>query len=54
MRLFELFEAKADKKIPDKTPPRNYYAKAVTRKSGAGPHTTKKYSRKEKYKKEPN
>ena len=52
MRLFELFEAKADKKILDKSPPRDYYAKAVTRKTGAGPHTTKKYSRKEKHKKD--
>lgn len=29
--------------------PRDFYAKAVTRKSGAGAHTTKKHTRKEKH-----
>lgn len=50
MRLFELFEAKTDKtaKVPS-TAPRNFVAKHA-KKSGAGAHTDKKYSRKEKHK----
>jgi hypothetical protein len=52
MRLFELFEAKPDKKTVKAPPPRNFYAKAVTRKSGSGPHSETKYTRKEKHKKD--
>ena len=51
MRLCELFEAKPAKKpVVPATTPRNYVAKAVTRKSGSGSHSDKKYSRKEKHK----
>ena len=51
MRLIELFEAKADKKITVDAPkPRNFVAKNA-KTSGAGAHTSKKFSRKEKHKK---
>ncbi len=51
MRLFELFEAKTEKKMSVKSPPpRNFVAKAVTRKSGSGSHTSNKFTRKEKHK----
>lgn len=41
MRLFELFEAKADKKVVVKTAkPRNFVAKNA-KTSGAGAHKTK-------------
>jgi hypothetical protein len=50
MRLFELFEAKPAKKLVVKAPPvRNFVAKNA-KTSGAGAHTSKKYSRKEKHK----
>ena len=49
MRLSELFESNPKKKIPPSTP-RNFVAKAVTRKTGSGPHSDTKYSRKEKHK----
>lgn len=49
MRLFELFEAKTDKKKVPATTPRNFVAKNA-KTSGAGSHTTKKFNRKEKYK----
>jgi len=50
MRLFELFEAKTAKKVVAKAaPPRNFVAKNA-QKSGAGSHTTKKFTRKEKHK----
>jgi hypothetical protein len=53
MRLFELFEAKADKKlVVPAAPPRNFVAKNA-KTSGAGSHTSKKYDRKEKHKKRP-
>ena len=51
MRLFELFEAKPAKKTVKAPPPRNFYAKAVTRKSGSGSHAETKHNRKEKHKK---
>ena len=52
MKLFELFEAKtARKSVVPATAPRNYYAKAVTRKSGSGSHSENKFTRKEKHKK---
>lgn len=42
MRLFELFEAKAAKKLAVKSPPpRNFVAKNA-QTSGAGAHNTKK------------
>ena len=51
MKLIELFEAKSKKKlVVPATKPRNFYAKAATRKSGSGSHSDKKYSRKEKHK----
>lgn len=50
MRLIELFEAKPAKKTVNSPPPRNFVAKNA-QKSGAGSHTDKKYSRKEKHKK---
>ena len=49
MRLFELFEAKANKKTVKSTPPRNFVAKHA-KTSGAGSHSDKKYNRKEKHK----
>ncbi len=49
MRLFELFEAKQDKKKVPATTPRNFVAKN-SKTSGAGPHSDKKHSRKEKHK----
>jgi hypothetical protein len=49
MRLFELFEAKTDKKKVPATTPRNFVAKNA-KTSGAGSHTDKKYNRKEKHK----
>ena len=49
MRLFELFEAKAKKK-PTPPAPRNFVAK-YAKTSGAGSHSDKKHSRKEKHKK---
>jgi len=50
MRLFELFEAKTVKKpVVPATTPRNYVAKNA-QKTGAGAHTKKGYSRKEKHK----
>ena len=48
MRLFELFEAKEKKKVPATTP-RNFVAKNA-KTSGAGSHTAKKHTRKEKHK----
>lgn len=51
MRLFELFEAKTDKVVVKAAKPRNFVAKAVTRKTGSGSHSKKKFSRKEKHKK---
>lgn len=51
MKLIEIFEAKkANKKVTPPTP-RNFVAKNAQR-SGAGSHTDKKYSRKEKHKKD--
>jgi hypothetical protein len=50
MRLFELFEAKTNKKV-EPSKPRNFTAKAVTRKTGSGPHSDNKFTRKEKHKK---
>lgn len=50
MRLIELFEAKPAKKTVKAPPPRNFVAKNA-QTSGAGSHTDKKYSRKEKHKK---
>jgi hypothetical protein len=52
MRLFELFEAKPAKKTVPTTIPRNFVAKNA-KTSGAGAHEEKKYTRKEKHKKEP-
>lgn len=49
MRLFELFEASQAKKPDVTTVPRNFVAKNAP-KSGAGPHTEKKFTRKEKHK----
>jgi hypothetical protein len=49
MRLFEIFESKTDKK-KKMPPPRNFVAKNAPT-TGAGSHTDKKYSRKEKHKK---
>lgn len=51
MKLIEIFEAdkqKTKKKIPASVP-NNFVAK-YAKTSGAGPHTSKKYSRKEKHK----
>lgn len=50
MRLFELFEKKSEKKKVAPPPPRNFVAKNA-QTSGAGSHTDKKYSRKDKHKK---
>ena len=52
MRLIELFETKPAKKVVKSPPPRNFVAKHAQR-SGAGSHTSKKYSRKEKHKTDP-
>ena len=50
MRLYELFEAKAAKKpVVPATTPRNLVAKNAP-KTGAGSHSEKKYTRKEKHK----
>ena len=50
MRLFELFEAKPAKAIVVKKPtPRNLVAKNAP-STGAGAHSSKKFSRKEKHK----
>jgi hypothetical protein len=50
MRLFELFEAKPAKKVEVKSPPpRNFVAKNA-QTSGAGSHTSKKFTRKAKHK----
>ena len=50
MRLYELFEAKPAKKpVVPTTTPRNFVAKNAP-KTGAGSHSDKKYSRKEKHK----
>lgn len=50
MRLCELFEAKpAKKSVVPATTPRNLVAKNAP-KSGAGSHTKKGYTRKEKHK----
>jgi len=46
-----LSEAKTDKKKVPATTPRNFVAKAVTRKTGGGPHSENKFTRKEKHKK---
>jgi len=51
MRLYELFEAKTAKKAVKSPPPRNFVAKNA-QTSGAGSHTSKKFSRKEKHKKQ--
>lgn len=51
MRLYELFEAKADKKVVKSPPPRNFVAKNA-QTSGAGSHQPKKFTRKEKHKKD--
>ena len=51
MRLFELFEAKPAKKTVKAPPPRNFVAK-FAQKSGAGSHEPKKFTRKEKHKKD--
>jgi len=48
MRIFEILEAKSNKKI-EKPVTRNYVAKNAP-KSGAGAHEPKKYDRKEKHK----
>ena len=48
MRLYELFETKAEKKKVD-LPPRNFVAKNA-KTSGAGSHTSNKFDRKEKHK----
>jgi len=50
MRLIELFEAKPKKKVQAPTP-RNFVAKNA-QTSGAGSHNDKKFSRKEKHKKD--
>lgn len=49
MRLIELFESKPNKKVVKAPPPRNFVAKHA-KTSGAGSHTDKKFSRKEKHK----
>jgi hypothetical protein len=50
MRLYELFEAKPAKKIVVKSlPVRNFVAKNA-KTSGAGAHTSNKFTRKEKHK----
>ena len=50
MKLSELFETKSAKKVVKSPPPRNFVAKAVTRKTGSGPHSENKFTRKEKHK----
>lgn len=51
MKLFELFEALENtKKKSAVPPPRNFVAKHSP-KTGAGSHSSKKFSRKEKHKK---
>ncbi len=49
MRLIELFETKTDKKSVKAPPPRNFVAKNA-KTSGAGFHSSKKFTRKEKHK----
>lgn len=49
MRLFELFEESKNKKTDKLSAPRNFVAKHA-KTSGAGFHTPKKFSRKEKHK----
>lgn len=49
MRLFELFEAKTEKKTVKSPTPRNFVAKNA-KTSGAGSHTDKKFTRKTKHK----
>jgi hypothetical protein len=51
MRLAELFETKSKKLVVKSPPPRNFVAKN-SKTSGAGSHTSKKHSRKEKHKKQ--
>ena len=48
MRLIELFEAQAKKKT-EAPKPRNFVAK-YAKTTGAGAHSTNKYTRKEKHK----
>lgn len=53
MKISDIFESKTKRK--DKIPmsvPRNYVAKN-SKTSGAGSHTSKEYSRKEKHKNKP-
>ena len=49
MKLFEIFEDKSTKQIAKSLTPRNFVSKNAP-KTGAGSHTDKKYTRKEKYK----
>jgi hypothetical protein len=49
MRLIEIFEAKENKKVVKSPTPRNFVAKNA-KTTGAGAHTSKKYTRKEKHK----
>jgi hypothetical protein len=49
MRLSELFETKLNKKKVPASAPRNFVAKNAP-KSGAGSHSEKKHTRKEKHK----
>ena len=49
MRLSELFEAKLKPKSVPASTPRNFVAKNA-KTSGAGAHTDKKYTRKDKHK----
>ena len=49
MLLCELFESKIDKKKVTSPAPRNFVAKNAP-KSGAGSHSPKKHTRKEKHK----
>lgn len=52
MRLFELFEAKTNKKVVKSPPPRNFVAKnAHISGRTAGPHTKQGYNRKVKHSK---
>jgi hypothetical protein len=51
MRLIELFEAKPKKDKAPAPAPRNFVAKNA-QTSGAGSHTEKKFTRKEKHKKD--
>ena len=51
MRLYELFETKPAKKlVVAAVKPRDFVAKAVTRKTGSGSHSENKFTRKEKHK----